>query len=404
MKLHTPQSFGKRAAASVASLCVGAALLATANSAGAADALGTVAAFAPESGAALNGGLISWQNEVLATKGGTGGFTAFNTSTGAAASSPLTPTGVVKSPIVFNNLLTWIDSTANVVRTANPGGTVTALTGSVAGYDTMIAVGNDLWLTKPGGVDKFTPNLSTNALGGATTVGGFLLSSTLRAAVGPDGNVWVIEKGAGVDRLFRFNPAGASLGSLNFSTDGDDPTAIALGADGAMWVVLSGAGKVARFETNLARTDINATGIGVVIAGPGGAWVTEPAQNNIARLTFAAGTITRTPFSAPSSFGLRDLIVGSDGNIWAAGSVANRVAKFGTVAPTTTAPTSTSTTTIAPTTVAVTTTTTTTTLPATVPPTVKAAPVRRCVKTARRRVKVGKKFVTKTVCIRYRTS
>ncbi len=378
----------------------------------AADPVGSVSSFAPEAGATLTGTLIPWQGEILAAKAAPGGFSAFNVTTGAAAPSPLAPVGVAKSPVVFSGLLAWIDSTANIVRTANAGGTVTALTGSVAGYDSMVAVGADLWLSKPGGIDKFTPNLSTAALGAASPVGTFAVASVMRMAIGPDGNVWVVEKGTGVDTLNRFTPAGVLVGSpTNFASNSADPTAIVLGPDNAMWVIQSGLTSVARFETTLAKADFvlpaGSSLTSLASASDGGVWLTETASNNVARLSYANGAFTRVAYLAPSAFGLKDVAAGPDGNVWAVGTVANRVAKFGTVLPTTTiaattttAPTTTiaaPTTTVAP---APTTTIATTTIPAPTTTVIKGT-VYRCAKSARKRVKVGKKYVFKVVCTKF---
>jgi hypothetical protein len=132
-------------------------------------------------------------------------------------------------------------------------------------------------------------------------------------------------------------------------------------------------------------------------------WIIENGLNNVSKLTFAAGSFTRTAYPAPSAFGLKGIIVGPDGNVWTVGSNVNRMGRFGTVSPTTT----TTTTTLA------TTTTTTTLAPApTLPPTTKAltqpvttkaaAKKKVCSKYAKKKVKVNGKFVTKTVCVAYK--
>lgn len=413
MKRTTSRSLRVRTVSLVAGASIAIGAMATHSTASAADLVGSVGSFAPEAGAVLNGTLVSWQGEVLAAKAAPGGFSAFNVTTGVAAASPLAPVGVAKSPVVFNGLLAWIDSTANIVRTANAGGTVTALTGSAAGYDAMIALGSDLWMAKAGAVDKYTPNLSTSTLGVATPIGSFPATSTMRMAVGPDGNVWVVEKGAGVDTLNRFTPAGVAVGAAtNFASNSADPTAIVLGPDNAMWVIQSGLNSVARFEANLSKADFalaaGAAPSAITAGTDGGVWISETASNNVARLSFAGGAFARTAYSAPSAFGLKDVISGPDGNVWAIGTVANRAAKFGTAIPTTTTIAATTTTALSTTTVPTPTTTvappTTTTTPTTLPApttTIIKGTVYRCAKTARKRVKVGKKFVFKVVCTRF---
>jgi hypothetical protein len=406
----------RAAAAATVVAAVAASTALTSLSASAADPTGTVTAFSPEAGAVLNGGLISWQNEILATKAVPGGFTAFNASTGVAAASPLTPTGVAKSPVVFNGLLTWIDSTANQIRTANPGGSIVALTGSVPAADSILAVGTQLWVSKPGGIDRYSP--SASALGGATALTGpWAATSVLRMTIGPDNNVWVIEKSTGVDTLTRFTQAGAVVGSTyNFTNSAADPIALATGPDAAVWIIEGGTGLVSRFDTNLLLNNYPlpaGANANAIAAGPdGGVWITENALNNVSRLSFTANTFTRVAYPAPSAFGLQNLILGPDQNMWAVGTVANKVAKFGTTAPTTT---TTTTTTIAATTTTIAATTTkppvaTTLAPAptlapttiaAVPTSVKGGILYKCVKTQRKTVKVKGKKVLRTTCVKY---
>jgi hypothetical protein len=387
----------------------------------AADPTGLVTSFGPEAGAVLGSELIAWQGEILVNKT-TAGFTAFQPATGSGAPSPIATTNMVKTSTVFNGLLAWIDGTANIVRTANPGGTVTALAGAIPPTsDELLGVGVQLWIARTGGVDRYTP--TATALGGATALGAFGATSTLRMTIGGDGNVWVVEKNAtGVDTLTRWTPAGVQVGvSLNFANSSADPSDIAAGSDGGVWVVLGGTNSIARFDTNLNLSELplplGAAPIAIAAGPDGGVWVTENALNNVSRLGFTAGLISRVAYSAPSAFGLRGIIAGPDGNMWAVGTVANRVARFGTVVPTTTTTSTTPPTTVAvtaaptaaPTTAAPTTAAPTapptaapTLPPATAAPRVVVIAKKVCIKTAKRRVKVGKKFVTQIYCSKYR--
>ena len=401
------------AIAAVAIAAIAGASLGGSMPASAADTTGTVTAFAPEAAAVLNNEPISWQNQVLVNKTGPG-FTAFDVA-GSASASPIAA-GIVKTSTLFNGLLAWIEGTT--VKTANPGGTVNILAGAVnATADSMLAVGTQLWISRAGFVDRFSPTGA--ALGGATPLPAtFAATSTMRMALATDGNVWVVERnpGAGVDTLTRWSPTtGLIIGSpVNFPSGAADPIAITMGADGAAWIVEGGTSSIARIDAANAFSELPLPGANplMIVNGPdGGVWVTENATNNVSRLTFGSGTFNRVGYPAPSSFGLKGITVGPDGNMWAVGSVANKVAKFGTVAPTTTTTTiATTTTTAAPaTTVAPTTTTTkvpVTVAPTTPPPT--AAPItivitqtKVCVKSVRKRVKVGKKYVYKSVCTRY---
>jgi streptogramin lyase len=394
--------------AAVATLSLGS-LLSFGSQANAADAVGTVYNYTPDAGAVLGGELIVWQNEVLANRTAAG-FSAFNIS-GGAAPSPIATGAPVKFMANWQGNLLWVDN-AGGVKYANPGGSVTTLGVVPVTIDSVTVVGSQLWFTRPGGIDRYQP--SGSALGGNTPLALTTPSSTPRLTVGTDGNVWAVESTGGVDVLTRWTTLGAPVGTAyNFANSSANPNGITTGPDGAVWVLLGGTSSVARFDNGFALTEFalpaGANPRGITAGPEGGVWITENALNNVSRLSWNNNTITRVAYAAPSSFGLQKLTTGPDGNIWTVGTNANRMAKLGTIAPTTT---TTTTTTIAATT------TTVATVPPTAPPTVAptvapttAKPVvvttpakkRVCTRTAKRRVKVNGKFVTRTVCIRYKT-
>jgi streptogramin lyase len=371
-----------------------------AGAAQAADPLGTVNAYSPEGGATLAGELISWQGEVLANRN-LNGFTAFNVS-GAAQASPIPAGAPIKTMAIWNNFLIWIDN-ANNVKNSNAGGTVTGMGAVAATSDSLLAVGPQLWITRSGGIDRYAP--SGSALGGASSIT-LSAASTSRMAIGPDGNVWVVEKTGGVDTLTRWSTAGAPVGSTyNFTNSSADPTDIVAGPDNAMWVIQSGTNSIGRFDSNLGYSEYvlpgGAAPRSLVSSSDGGVWVSENGLNNVSRLSFAAGQFTRAAYAAPSAFGLRSVIVGPDANVWSVGTNANKVARFGTVLPTTT-----TTTTVAATTVATTTPTTVATTVATVPTTVATVPTtlakkRVCIKSKKTYVTVKGKRVLKVTCTKY---
>ncbi len=374
-----------------------------AGSAFAADPLGTTTAFSPEPGATLSGELVVWQGEILANRT-TNGFTAFN-PTGAAGSSPIAAGAPIKLMTTFNNLLLWSDN-ANTVKTSNPGGTVTSLGAIAATADQLLTVANQLWVARSGGIDRYAP--TATALGAPSPIA-YSAGAAVRMAIGADGNVWVIEKTGGVDTLSRWTTVGATVGTpLNFPSSAADPTDIALGGDGAMWIIFNGTNTLGRYDASgtYAETVLPAgAGARNLVAAPGGVWYNENGLNNVARMSFAAGVFTRTTTAAPSAFGLKGLVVGPDANLWAVGVNVNKIAKFGTVLPTTT--TIAASTTIAATTTTVAATTTVpaaTTTVATLPPTtVKQLPPKRvCARFVTKRVKVKGKFVKQRVCTRYR--
>ena len=409
----------------------------------AADPVGTVASFAPPAGSTLNNEVHAWNNELIVNNLLPGGFSAFNSTTGASSTSTITPApGIVKTSVIFNNNLVWAEGAATNVFVSDVGGNKHPIGPVVASADSMIVVGNDLWVSSPGAVTRY-PNAVASLsspwppLGGATALAPAPGAGTSRMAFpGPDGNVWIVNSAAGTDTISRWTAAGALVGTKNFADNNADPSAIAIGSDNAAWVIAAGKNSVIRFDASVNPVELalpagaNPSSIIGDPATGGGAWVTENGLSNVSRLAFASGAITRTAYFAQANgFGLKGLTIGPDQNVWAVGANANKLAKFGSVAPTPTTTTSTtiapattttlaSTTTVAATTTVVATTTTAATTPVTLAPVTTAAPpisvvvvinnppaktkTRVCIRTARRRVKVGKKFVTRTVCTRYR--
>ena len=441
-----------------------------ANSANAADPLGINTAYPAEAATVLMAGEVtSWNGELLVNRTAAstpaGGYTAFNPVTGAASASGIgAAVGIVKTSVVFapGSRLISIDAVGNI-NSVSPGGAVLLL-GNIGGADSVVVVGNDLWISAGNSVMRFTPTV--NLAGGLglgivlpPAVPPFAGGSTVKMTVGPDNKVWIAEKNpAGTDSVSRWDPTtglqvGGSLPLSSLTTG--DPTAIAAGSDNAVWVLENGTSKVTRFDaTTLASSNL------VLSGGPGtsivntlgGMWITENAANIVSRLSYSGSSFTRDAYPAPSAFGLQGLAVGPDNNIWAVGTNVNKILKVGTavpspttttttIAPTTTAappstvvattlpattvtattaPATTVTATTAPATTAPTTAVAPTTVPATTAPpttasaspTVGSAPInvnvvvtssgKLCLKTALRRVRVGKKVVKRLVCIKTR--
>jgi hypothetical protein len=186
-------------------LAIGFALL-TGSAARAADPVSSVNTYTADPGAVLGGKLISWQGEVLANRN-LNGFTAFSQA-GVASPSPINAGAPVKTMALFNGLLAWIDST-NTVKTSNPGGTVSTLGVVNATATGLLGVGNQLWVARSGGIDRYAP---AGVLGGASAVT-LSAGAAVEMAVAPDGNVWVVEKVSGVDMLTRWSPLGAAVGA-----------------------------------------------------------------------------------------------------------------------------------------------------------------------------------------------
>ncbi len=387
-------------AAAATALAITAMTVGTAN---AADPVNSINSYTADPGAVLAGKLISWQGEVLANRN-LNGFSAFSAA-GVATPSPINAGAPIKTMGLFNGLLAWVD-TANNVKTSNPGGTVVNLGPVSATANSLLGVGTQLWVARAGGIDRYSPSAS---LGGASPIT-LSAGAAVEMAIGADGNVWVVEKNAGVDMLTRWSLIGAPVSTaVNFANSSADPVALALGPDNAMWVVLGGTNSVARFDANGSYAEFALPGGAVpsaIAAGADGMWLIENGLNNVSKLSFSGGAFTRTAYAAPSAFGLRGIVIGPDANVWTVGTNVNRMGRFGTVSPTTTTTTTT--------TIAATTTTTTTTLapaptlppttakPLTSPVTTKKVLKKVCTKSVKRKVRVNGKLVTRTVCTKYK--
>jgi virginiamycin B lyase len=167
------------------------------------------------------------------------------------------------------------------ISASNPGAVTEFPIAAMGSAPDIIVVGPDaaLWYTE----------LSSNSIGrmppgnpaGVTRFTGLGLVSPRGIAVGPDGNLWVVDADAASPDVQRVSPAGAAVGTPIPLPPGFNPRGIARGADGNMWV--------ANFST------------------PG----------SVARVTTGA-TPTATNFPVPAGSPI-DLIRGEDGNIWYAG-------------------------------------------------------------------------------------
>jgi hypothetical protein len=372
-----------------------------------------------------NGALITNRSLPVA-----GGMSSFDPGTGATSDLSTTPAlGLVKSTTIFASKLTVLETPLNV-KQADLGGNVTSLGAAAAGTDSILGVGTKLFATAPGVVNMYTPAAVLGAPTALTPTPAYAATSVLRMTVGPDSNLWVVENNAGAtaDTITRFSPLGVFIDTHLFTNTNADPTAITSGgAEGGVWVIAGGTNSVIRFDATavaVAQTPINGGANGIAKGPENSVWITENSQNNVARLTYASGSITRTAFAAPSSVGgLTAIIADGSGNMWATAvnGTPGKVLKINaitpppptttttttttTIAATTTVATSAPTTTAAPTTTVTTaapTTTVTTAAPTTTTVFVQLPPNRVCVKTGTKIIKVGKKKIKTKVCLKYK--
>jgi hypothetical protein len=373
--------------------------------------------------------LTIWNGALIANRLA-GAMSSFDPGTGATSDLSTTPLlGLVKSTTIFNSKLTVLETPWNV-KQADLGGNVTSLGVAAVGTDTLLGVGPKLFATAPGVVNMYTPAATLLGATALTPTPAFAATAVLRMTVGPDSNLWVVENNAGAapDTITRFSPVGVFIDSHFFANSNADPTAITSGgAEGGVWVIAGGTNSVIRFDATasaVAQTPINGGANGIAKGPENSVWITENSQNNIARLTYASGTITRTAFAAPSGVGgLTAIIADGSGNMWATAvnGLTGKVLKVNAITPppptttTTTTTAATTTTVAATTTVATSATTTTTAAPTTTvttaapTTTTTAAPIttttianRVCVKTGNKYIKVGKKRIKTKVCLKYR--
>jgi virginiamycin B lyase len=138
--------------------------------------------------------------------------------------------------------------------------------------------------------------------------------------VGPDGNVWVTG-GNNVAKIPPGNPAGGTaFGGLGLV----DARGIAPGFDGNMWIVDAGAGDIKRVTTAGVPVPTNVS-LGGATCGARN--ITRGPDHNMWVTCFSSGTVWRIAPDASSAkeFTLAagstpwDLIAGKDGNLWVTG-------------------------------------------------------------------------------------
>lgn len=196
-----------------------------------------------------------------------------------------------------------------------------------------IAVGPDgnLWFTEPGAgrIGRMTP---------AGTATDFPASSPQNVApaptqpsritAAPDGNLWFSDALGGIGRIRTdgsvVRPALPSPGG----TDG-----IAVGSDGAIWYTKPASNVIGRidstFEGNAEYQLDGNRQPGDMVSGPDGAlWFVEPASNSIGRIT-TAGQVSHFPIPTANA-DPRAIAIGPDGQLWFTERAGRRISQITT--------------------------------------------------------------------------
>ena len=386
---------------------------------------GTVTATSPGQITTFSGDLYVAQSVVGFTKVTPAGvMTNLSTDTGGAYA-------VVKTSAVALGQLFWVEGT-NLRSYAINGTGTTYIPAVSASAASLLDVSGQLWIGRTAGVDRYT--ISGATLGPIATIP-LGATSSARMALGTDGNVWIVETdpaAGGIDKVTRWTQAGGQIGATYLiSNAAANPSSIARGTDGVMSITEPGVDKILRMNVDGAGNPGLVAEVALpvganpqtIVAGPDNAvWFTQKNTNNIGRIADGASTASAIN-GLSTGFGPQGMALGADANIWVSGVNGNKVAKFGTApvpttttvpvtttvvattVPATTVPATTvpvSVSTLATTTVPVTVATTTaTTVPA---PVISIIVTRVCVKTKTVMVRVGKKRVRRTTCLRYRNT
>jgi virginiamycin B lyase len=147
---------------------------------------------------------------------------------------------------------------------------------------------------------------------------------------GPDGNLWVAERGA--NAIARVAPGGV-VTEFPLPNAGSAPFWLAVGPDGALWFTEISGNRIGRMTVDGSLTEYSVptaasqpTGL---VAGPDGAlWFTERTGNRIGRIT-TDGIVTEyaLPKAASGPYGIA---AGPDGALWFTEQSGNRIGRITT--------------------------------------------------------------------------
>lgn len=185
--------------------------------------------------------------------------------------------------------------------------------------DNFVTAGPDcnVWFDDYTHVGRVTPD-GTITIYPATVAGG----PNCFLSVGPSNSVWFDTCSTGSNGLARIDLVGNVTDFSSKFAPGAKLAGMTLGPDGNLWVAENGAGRIARVSGDgtvaefSAGIDPNARPFNIT-AGPDGAlWFSE-GNNHIGRIT-TDGVVTQFagPTGHPSGSVPGDLTFGADGNIW----------------------------------------------------------------------------------------
>jgi virginiamycin B lyase len=134
--------------------------------------------------------------------------------------------------------------------------------------------------------------------------------------VGPDGNLWFTENGAG--KVARMTLGGA-ITEFPIPVPSASPAGIVTGPDNNLWFAEPGSSMIGKITTSGAMTQYptptqSASPFFLSVGSDHNLWFTECSASNVAKLT-TSGTITEyaTPTRSSQPFGIT---AGPDGNLW----------------------------------------------------------------------------------------
>ena len=141
-------------------------------------------------------------------------------------------------------------------------------------------------------------------------------SRPLNITVGPDGNLWFTESGAG--NIGRITPEGG-ITEYPIPAYYSSPWGITTGPDGNLWFTDSSGNKVGRITPSGQVTEFtiptaDTWPAGITTGPDGNLWFTERRGNRIARAT-PTGEITEFALPTPGSWPYA-ITAGPDGNLW----------------------------------------------------------------------------------------
>jgi virginiamycin B lyase len=244
-------------------------------------------------------------------------------TTGVSATS-----GIAPGPSSATNLEMWTAGTTGIQDMLSAGGSAAGAPfagPSFVGPANGIALGNDQneWFTDCG----------SNSIGKITssgTITEYPVESPASALVGitsgPDGELWYTESATKkIGRIGTDGGIGAEV-----STGGLVPGAIAAG-NGLLWIVDGSVVESVTTQGALTTYSVSNANFVALAAGPDNAmWVTDDANNSIARVPFGATSSSQvTEYKIPTSTAfVIGIALGADGNIYFAEEGANQIGEL----------------------------------------------------------------------------